>query len=139
MKQIIIALIMAFVITIMRILQGSLGSYDDGFLNSGLDNFEVFFIFIKFFLAFVFIVNYTVEKGFNNLKPIIIVFSIPSFLIGFIVFSDIDRYPYDNSFFIVLNYMISTWLLSMIFGYVLHFLYNIFVKIIWGNKNDENI
>lgn len=114
-------------------MEGSLGSYDSGFLNSGLDNFEVFFTFIKFFLAFVFIVNYTAEKGFNNLKPMIIVFSIPSLLIGFIIASDIGRHPYDNPFFLVLGYMITVWLLSMILGYLLHFLYSITTKILWKN------
>lgn len=115
----------------MRILQGSLGSYYDGFLNSGLNEGEILIIFVKFFLAFIFIINYTVGKDFNSLKPIIIVFSIPSLLIGFIVFSDIDRHPYDNSFFTILNYMISMWLISILFGYALHFIYNILIKIIW--------
>lgn len=115
----------------VRILQGALGSYDSGYWNSGLSEDEILTNFIKFFVMFIFIVAYTTKTGFNRLKPIIIVFSIPSLIIGFIVASDIGRHPYDNPFFLVLGYMIVTWLPSMIFGYILHLLYSVVTKVLW--------
>lgn len=137
MKTIIIALIIAISLTLMTIFESSLGDYEGGIFGSGMSKDNVFNFFIKSFLIYIFIVYYTMKKGIYRLKPIIIISLVPALLIGLVVLADIERHPYDSPFFVVINYMVLFWTISMLVGYVLHIVYSVVDKYI--ENTEENI